>query len=174
MRLYLMRHGEAEPGLDYDSERALTARGHANNLSVARQWRTRIPHIPIAYCSPYLRAQQTAADLLSIIPELEFNNGDWLVPSAAVASVFHQLSAASASEKQVAAVAGASKSSDVKKNASQDILLVGHNPLLSQVWNDLLNGNGHHRFGLSTSHLVSIDAAVLASACGSFEYTISP
>lgn len=37
MRLYLMRHGEAEPGLDYDANRALTARGHANNLAVARQ-----------------------------------------------------------------------------------------------------------------------------------------
>lgn len=172
MRLYLMRHGEAEPGLDYDANRALTARGHANNLAVARQWRTRITHMPIAFCSPYLRAQQTAADLRSIIPELEFNSSDWLVPPAAIAAVFSQLSAAS--EKQVVAMADASISSDVNAIAAKDILLVGHNPLLSQVWNDLLDGDGQHRFGLSTSHLVSIDAAVPASACGSFVYTISP
>ncbi|HCI87967.1 MAG TPA: hypothetical protein DHV53_04890, partial [Gammaproteobacteria bacterium] len=96
----------------------------------------------------------------------------WLVPSAAIAAVFSQLSAAS--EKQVVAMADASISSDVNAIAAQDILLVGHNPLLSQVWNDLLDGDGQHRFGLSTSHLVSIDAAVPASACGSFAYTISP
>lgn len=172
MRLYLMRHGEAEQGLDYDSNRALTARGHANNLSVARQWLTRITHMPIAFCSPYLRAQQTAADLRSIMPELEFNSSDWLVPSATVATVFNRLSAAS--EKQVAAMADASRSADVDKITTQDILLVGHNPLLSQVWNDLLDGDGQNRFGLSTSQLVSIDADVPASACGSFVYTISP
>ena len=172
MRLYLMRHGEAEPGLDYDSNRSLTARGHENNLSVARQWRTRITHMPIAFCSPFLRAQQTAADLRSIIPGLEFTSSDWLLPSEAIATVFNQLSAAS--KKQVVAIAGASNSSDVNEIAAQDILLIGLNPLLSQVWNKLLDADGQRRFGLSTSHLVSIDAAVLASACGSFVYTVSP
>ena len=172
MRLYLMRHGEAEPGLDYDVNRALTARGHDNNLAVARQWRTRITHMPIAFCSPYLRAQQSAADLRSIIPELEFSSSDWLAPSAAIATVFSQLCAES--KKQDVAMAYVSNSSDVNAIAAQDILLVGYNPLLSQVWSDLLDGDRAHRLGLSTSHLVSIDAAVSASACGSFVYTISP
>jgi phosphohistidine phosphatase SixA len=71
-------------------------------------------------------------------------------------------------------MADASRSADVDKITTQDILLVGHNPLLSQVWNDLLDGDGQHRFGLSTSHLVSIDADMPASACGSLVYTISP
>lgn len=172
MRLYLMRHGEAEPGLDHDSSRALTARGHENNLSVARQWQPRITQLPIAFCSPYLRAQQTAADLQSIIPALEFNSSDWLVPSTAVATVFDQLSIAP--KKEVDATAAASGSLNAGEIEAHDILLVGHNPLLSQIWNDLLEGDGQRRLGLSTSHLVSIDAAVPAPACGSFLYTISP
>ena len=172
MRLYLMRHGEAEPGLDYDANRALTTRGHENNLSVARQWGARITQLPIAFCSPYLRAQQTAADLQSIIPELEFECSDWLVPSAAIATLFNQLGVTT--EKKTDAVANASGSSGADAIETRDVLLVGHNPLLSQVWNELLEGDGQHRFGLNTSHLVGIDAVVPAPACGSFLYTISP
>lgn len=172
MRVYLMRHGEAEPGLDHDSNRALTVRGHENNLSVARQWQSRLTQLPVAFCSPYLRAQQTAADLQSIIPALEFNSSDWLVPSAAAATVFDQISVKS--KKEVDATATASGSLSAADIETHDILLVGHNPLLSRIWNDLLEGDGQRRFGLSTSHLVSIDAAVPAPACGSFLYTISP
>lgn len=172
MRLYLMRHGEAEAGLDYDTHRALTARGHENNLSVARLWRSRVAHTPIAFCSPYLRAKQTAADLQSVIPELKFSNSDWLLPSAAVNRVYKALSMIC--EKRGAEMAKLSSSLDVGGDEVPDILLVGHNPLLSHLWNDLLEGDGVQRLGLSTSHLVSIDTEVLAPACGSFVYTISP
>lgn len=172
MRLYMMRHGEAESGMDDDSSRALTPRGQSQNRVVAEQWRARLGQTPIGFCSPYLRAQQTAQDMQSQIPGLEFSTVEWLQPSTAVASLLNELSTI------VEQGAGKGLAERVGKEAANvagaGILLVGHNPLLSEAWNLLLEGEGRPRFGLSTSHLVCIDTPVFAPACGSFVYTVTP
>ncbi len=72
MKLWVLRHGEAEPyGARPDPERALTAHGREEVLRSAAQ----LIGQPLAaiYASPYLRAQQTAQlvrEALGFQPEL--------------------------------------------------------------------------------------------------------
>ncbi|MBI2381052.1 MAG: phosphohistidine phosphatase SixA [Gammaproteobacteria bacterium] len=61
MRLFILRHGEAEPRASRDEERALTARGRAEVLNVAEQLKRRGERIGQIWASPYARAQETAA-----------------------------------------------------------------------------------------------------------------
>ncbi|MGH8353342.1 MAG: histidine phosphatase family protein, partial [Pseudomonas sp.] len=58
MRLWLLRHGEAEPQARSDAERALTKHGRKEVLKAAGHLAGR----PLAaiLASPYVRAQQTA------------------------------------------------------------------------------------------------------------------
>ena len=168
--------------MDNDASRALTPTGHTQNCTVARQWIERLERMPICFCSPYLRARQTADDLQALIPELEFQSRDWLVPSTAAVAVLEELVAITERGSGTQAVAGTANGTGARNGARDDssntgetdILLVGHNPVLSEVWNLLLEGEGYLRFGLSTSHLVCIDSTVFAPACGSFIYTVTP
>lgn len=60
MKLYFLRHGEAEPGLADDAARRLTEKGIAR-LDVAAQVMQRLDMNPqVIYSSPRIRAQQTA------------------------------------------------------------------------------------------------------------------
>ncbi len=61
MKLLLMRHGEAEPNAQTDSDRSLTPYGREQVLVVVR--RLSDIHLPVekSMVSPYLRARQTAA-----------------------------------------------------------------------------------------------------------------
>lgn len=58
MKLWLLRHGEAEPHASRDSERRLTAHGRKEVLQSA----ARLAGLPLdgILASPYVRAQQTA------------------------------------------------------------------------------------------------------------------
>lgn len=59
MRLWVLRHGEAEPRANSDAERRLTAHGREQVLRSAAQLLGCAPQVILA--SPYVRAQQTAA-----------------------------------------------------------------------------------------------------------------
>lgn len=80
MRLWVLRHGEAEPyGARPDPERALTAHGREEVLRSAAQLIGQ--PLTAIYASPYLRAQQTAQlvrEALGFQPELITVN--WLTP----------------------------------------------------------------------------------------------
>ena len=66
MKLYVLRHGEAEARAHNDSTRELTARGRLEIEQVARLFAAR--HIKLQRCfvSPYTRAAQTAALFLPL------------------------------------------------------------------------------------------------------------
>lgn len=61
MRLYILRHGEAEPRAASDAERGLTARGRAEIASIAEQLAARGERVELVLSSPYRRARETAA-----------------------------------------------------------------------------------------------------------------
>src|SRR5687768_13625549 len=58
----LLRHGIAEEAeaAKKDADRSLTERGHARMRSIARGLERLAPDMQAIYCSPYLRAVQTA------------------------------------------------------------------------------------------------------------------
>jgi len=61
MKIFIMRHGEAQHYAASDAERALTDRGRSESVAVARAGKTqqKLTNVDKVLVSPYLRAQQT-------------------------------------------------------------------------------------------------------------------
>lgn len=127
MRLYLLRHGEAEPYRSDDAGRALVEAGRRAVLD-------KIEHLePVDrfLCSPYLRARQTA-DLVKARVGMDPVLDDRLTPDQPVEAVLALLQAGEAGTT----------------------LVVGHNPLLSQLLGELVGERG-------TAHLHTAGLACL-------------
>ena len=61
MKLFVMRHGEAELNARTDSDRSLTSCGRKQVVAVARRLSQMDLQVEESMVSPYLRARQTAA-----------------------------------------------------------------------------------------------------------------
>lgn len=137
MKLWVLRHGEAEPyGSRPDSERELTAHGRKEVLSSA----ARLMGQPLTaiYASPYLRAQQTAQlvrEALGFEPEIR--TVEWLTPEVDPDRVAEQLVSVS------------------------NVLLVSHNPLVGNLLSYLQNGAGYPPEKVSTAGLAELEHSEL-------------
>jgi phosphohistidine phosphatase len=133
MKLWVLRHGEAEPyGSRPDSERALTAHGREEALRSAAQ----LIGQPISaiYASPYLRAQQTAElvrEALGFEPDIR--TVEWLTPDNRPQAVAEQL-------------------------VSVDYaLLVSHNPLVGNLLGYLQHGHVQEPEAVKTAGLAELE-----------------
>ncbi|MBK5414664.1 phosphohistidine phosphatase SixA [Pseudomonas sp. TH31] len=133
MKLWVLRHGEAEPyGSRPDSERALTAHGREEALRSA----AKLIGQPISaiYASPYLRAQQTAQlvrEALGFEPEIR--TVEWLTPDNRPQAVAEQL-------------------------VSVDYaLLVSHNPLVGNLLGYLQHGHVQQPEAVKTAGLAELE-----------------
>ncbi|MET0775608.1 MAG: phosphohistidine phosphatase SixA [Pseudomonas mandelii] len=138
MKLWVLRHGEAEPhgSKPHDSERALTEHGRKEVLTSA----ARLIGKPLTaiYASPYLRAQETAQivrDALGFEPEIRIV--EWLTPDTDPDKVAEQLVSVS------------------------DVLLVSHNPLVGNLLSYLEHGAGYPPERVSTAGLAELEGAEL-------------
>ena len=133
MKLWVLRHGEAEPyGARPDPERALTAHGREE----ARRMSAALIGQPLSaiYASPYLRAQQTAQlvrEALGFAPELI--TVDWLTPETRPQKVLEQL---------------------VDQG---DVLLVSHNPLVGSLLGFLQHGHLQQPEQVKTAGLAELE-----------------
>lgn len=153
MKLWLLRHGEAGPGVP-DAQRSLTARGRADVLSVARQWQTEQPQPAQVWVSPLLRAQQTWQIVQQALPiQAPVRTESALVPEADPALLLALLT-----------------------EQHEDVLLVGHNPLLSDLLSLLVEG--FSRAGrvpvMGTSHLVSLSGLLFEVGAWRLETVLRP
>lgn len=142
-----------------DRERELTDRGRLDNLEVARQFANkhpgRGPEIDLTLCSPYLRARQTADDLQSVLGQLRFNETDSLVPDSDVRKLLSLLD-------------------DLAETTNvNSVLLVGHNPLFSDLFSLLVDGEVNSR-QLGTSNLVCLESKVVAPGFADMHYMLVP
>lgn len=145
MMLYLLRHGEAEAHAASDSVRRLTTRGEHNVDSVARQFRASELPLQLCICSPYVRAHQTAGRFLDIVaPGLPRLEDSVLTPEVRASEVMKMLETVEAKQ----------------------VLLVGHNPLLSELAALLTDGSISQMQILATSELVAIDIDVIGLGMG--------
>ena len=133
MKLWVLRHGEAEPhGTRPDSERALTAHGREEVLRSA----AKLIGQPISaiYASPYLRAQETAMlvrEALGFEPEIR--TVEWLTPDNRPQAVAEQL-------------------------VSVDYaLLVSHNPLVGNLLGFLQHGHVQDPEAVKTAGLAELE-----------------
>jgi phosphohistidine phosphatase len=138
MKLWVLRHGEAEPhgSKTHDSERELTANGREEVLSAAAN----LVGQPLTaiYASPYTRAQQTAQlvrDALGFGPEIR--TVEWLTPDYDPDRVTDQLKSVT------------------------NALLVSHNPLVGNLLSYLQHGAGHPPEKVSTAGLAELENSEL-------------
>jgi phosphohistidine phosphatase len=140
MRLWLLRHGQAEAQARSDAERALTAHGREEVRQVAVQLQGR--RLGAILASPYVRAQQTAA---LVREALGFTDGihtvPWLTPDSDPREVLKQLD----------------------RYAQDELLLVTHQPLVGALAGLLIHGHRQQPLAMHTASLAELDGDLLAA-----------
>ncbi len=143
MRLFVLRHGQAEPYDIDDFHRVLTPAGCDEISTVVRNNIHDLSSVVDIWASPYVRTQQTcqiAAKLLSIDT---INICEFLVPDANPIALIDLL----------------------YKSQSDVILLVSHQPLVSRLIN-LLRDSDDLDLQMNTGSLASIEFDVVAIGLG--------
>jgi phosphohistidine phosphatase len=137
VKLWLLRHGEAEPRARSDAERALTEHGRKEVRKSAKHLRgQRLAHILV---SPYRRAQQSAELVRETLGlDLPLTTLDWLTPDDDPRLVASRLDA-----------------------FPGDCLLVSHNPLLGQLGGFLQHGHLQAPLLLHTASLVELEGETI-------------
>jgi phosphohistidine phosphatase len=112
MNLYLLRHGDAEPRQSDDPQRALTHRGRLDVQSVAREFAARGITLSACYYSPFLRTAQTCSLFLAEAEQtVKSEPLPLLTPGHRASQVLGFL----------------------QRIGAEDVLLVTHNPLVSEL-----------------------------------------
>jgi len=150
VKLYLFRHGEAEPAVTGDPERHLTAAGSRRNRATGELFAARGARIEQALVSPYVRARETAADLEAVLGNLNFQESHLITPDADVSGIIGFLGT----------------------DGVESTLLVGHNPLLSRLMSLLVSGDVHSGAALDTSEMACVGLDVVAPGCGEIDFRI--
>ncbi|AQZ95954.1 phosphohistidine phosphatase SixA [Halopseudomonas phragmitis] len=140
MKLWILRHGKAQAMAASDPQRALTERGRADVLHMAELLRDQ--QLDGILASPYLRAQQTAG---LVGEHLNFARGvataPWLTPDDDPMQVINYLS----------------------ERTEQSLLLVSHQPLVSQLVSLLVEGHRRGHYPMPTAALACLEMDVVAA-----------
>ncbi|EKM6332446.1 phosphohistidine phosphatase SixA [Pseudomonas aeruginosa] len=140
MKLWLLRHGEAEPHASRDSERRLTAHGRKEVLQSA----ARLSGLPLdgILASPYVRAQQTAELVREALGLVEpVGTAPWLTPDDDPREVLGFLD----------------------ERSERNLLLVSHQPLVGALGGLLVHGNRRDPLPMSTASLAELEGDFAAA-----------
>jgi phosphohistidine phosphatase len=160
MNLYLLRHAiaaEQSTGSGFaDSKRQLTAEGRQKLRRAAKGMKALELDFELILSSPYLRAKQTAeivAEMLGISARLHFT--EHLKPMSRLAALVQEL----------AQLDGAPK----------EVLLVGHEPRLSQFMSLLISGGPNCALTMKKAGLGKLAVDSLhAGRCATLEWLLTP
>ena len=153
MKLYLLRHGEAETRAHNDPGRELTARGRQEVARVAQLFAAGNIQLQRCFNSPYVRAVQTAALFLPeagqrIAPETT----PVLMPEVRASIVMDFLEGV----------------------REQEILMVSHNPLVSELHALLIDGDIANMHIVGTSELICIEFDTIGLGMGTVQFRLTP
>ena len=151
MNLYLLRHGEAEPSASTSAGRQLTEAGHLEIASVAMQFASKRLEIEACFVSPALRAKQTAGTFLSHI---------FQPPEPVIVDVLRANQRA------------AQLMQFLENLEEENVLLVSHNPILSELLALLIKGNVDDLVILDTGELASVSLDVIGLGMGSCPFIL--
>ncbi len=152
MLVYLLRHAIAENDAASDAVRDLTAQGLAQASSVTEKFRQYSPQMDCVLCSPYSRAQQTAFAVMTLFPEIPLTTDERLTPGSDIYTMMDAI-----------------ESLDL-----QHLLLVGHNPFLSNLLSVLVDGTMETRRHVDNATLYCLSMDVVAPGCAEIVYTLEP
>lgn len=140
MKLWLLRHGEAEPSARSDAERNLTAHGRQQVREAAMHLQGRA--LQAVLVSPYVRAQQTA-DLACEV--LGFTGARqtvaWLTPDSDLRQALRKLDGYPLDE----------------------LLLVTHQPFVGALAGLLMHGHRQQPLSMNTASLALLEGDELAA-----------
>lgn len=138
MNLYFLRHGEALDGAQYtDHERPLSNHGLQQAAGVGRFFREQGIRFDHVYCSPLLRARQTAEALQREAGITPIQTTEMLASSSDPRQILLEL----------------------RTLDREDVLLVGHEPHLSKTVSLLLGLGDRSRVEMKTCSLACVTTA---------------
>ena len=151
MKIWILRHGQAEGLAPSDELRALTEEGREEAYLVATQLADQ--PIDAILASPYLRAQQTA-DIVQKQLQLRWGvaTAGWLTPDDDPRRVLDFLA----------------------ERAEQNLLLVSHQPLVGQLISLLIDGNRAGHYPMPTAGLACVELDIPAAGLGLLRLLTSP
>jgi phosphohistidine phosphatase len=160
MELFLLRHGIAVErgtrGFEDDSARPLTPKGRRQLRKIAGAMKKMDLDFDLILSSPLLRAKQTAeivAAALKLKKILTVSNS--LAPGGNLAALFRQL--------------------ERMKPLPEKILLVGHEPGLSQLISVCVTGGLQTRMNFKKGGLCKLEVEKLrAGKCAAFAWLLTP
>ena len=158
MNLYLMRHGiAADPdGNTPDSQRPLTEKGRKKLEKIAGNFEKLDLTFDLILTSPYLRARQTA-DVVAAALDLQ----PWLVKES------QNISPVGDVEKLVDEINAL--------ESMNDLLIVGHEPFLSQMIGMLLAGDANLNIEVRKASLCKLSIRELTyRRCAALEWFMTP
>lgn len=139
MRLWLLRHGEAEPRARTDAARNLTEGGRRDVRRSATFLRGK--PLQTILVSPFHRAQQTAEEVRKALGfGGKFETVDWLTPEADLAEALREL--------------------DLRDE--DDLLLVTHQPFVGSLAGWLVNGDHAEPVPMATASLAELEGDAIA------------
>ena len=138
MQLYLLRHGEALTNSFDDAQRPLSPRGEEQAHCAARVLEKLNVQLDSIFCSPLLRAQQTAHIIQSTVGAGDVTTTEHLVPSSDHRQIFNQLN----------------------QHSWGSVLLVGHEPHLSTLISLVISDSRIARVEMKTSSLALCDVVL--------------
>ena len=159
MNLYILRHGIAvepgTPGFNTDADRPLTPKGKRQLQQIAGAMRILDLNFDLILSSPFVRARQTAeiiVESLNLKKRLAFSDG--LAPDGNPKALIRQL--------------------NELKPAPGNVLLVGHEPYLSQFAAQLISG-GTVNLELKKGGLGKLEMDVLGfGRCAVLQWLLTP
>ncbi|CBL45174.1 Phosphohistidine phosphatase [gamma proteobacterium HdN1] len=148
MKVYLMRHGQAESYAASDAERQLTEKGVSQARAMASVLASAPPVKAIA--SPYVRACQTALNVIDALPQdIPFETCDCLTPDEDPRTVLSWLATLS---------------------GPGPVLIVSHNPLVSLLVSLLVYGHQQASIAMSTADIACVSYDQLGAGTATLEW----
>ena len=152
MLVYLVRHGIADRRASTDQERGLASEGIAQNQSVVKKFYLQSPLIEKGFVSPFERAKQTAIDICLTFPDIEFEETALIIPDADPYDVLNLL----------------------EENQEQNVVLVSHNPVLSDLVSLLVDGTIESNRQIGPSNVLRMMMDIVAHGYGQLKYILEP
>lgn len=160
MNLYILRHGLAAErdaaGSGKDSDRPLTSKGERKMWEIAEALEALKLSFDLILSSPYTRARQTAqivAEAFNARRELEFS--DTLTPNGSAKKLIELIAAI--------------------RPPPEDVLLVGHEPYLSELVSLLVTGDTGASVVLRKGGLCKLAVESLKPGrCAALEWLLTP
>ncbi len=143
MRIWVLRHGEAERQTQYDPERALTTRGTDDAEKAGVVLSAFVTSSLQIFASPFKRAQQTAQAAVLALPQQRITTVEWLTPESDPSSAIRTLDSL----------------------ADEDILLVSHQPLVSALIGVLTAGDYRAGPPMGTASLAELEMQTVGAGC---------